>query len=161
MALHFASGAVGSLLGTYDSSYAYPGTHLLEINGTEGRVLVEDTVRRFTLHRAGDEIGRVWQAGYFNDTDRQFHQTFDKHVDDLLQAFREGRPPPVHAHAGRRALALAHAIIHSFQTGTRIDVPPDDDTSRGSAKCEVSSGTRPSERAPIVTVTRVPAGCCW
>jgi predicted dehydrogenase len=66
----------------------------------------------------------VWQAGYFNDADRGFHRTFDRHVDDLLRAFRERRPPPVHARAGRRALALGHAIIRSFETGTRVDVPP-------------------------------------
>jgi myo-inositol 2-dehydrogenase / D-chiro-inositol 1-dehydrogenase len=124
VALHFASGAVGSLLGTYDSSYAYPGTHLLEVNGTQGRVLVEDTVRRFTLHRAGDEVGQVWQAGYFNDTDRAFHATFDRHLDALLPALRAGREPPVPATAGQRALVLAHAVIRSFETGRRVTTTP-------------------------------------
>jgi myo-inositol 2-dehydrogenase / D-chiro-inositol 1-dehydrogenase len=38
IALRFADGAVGSLLGSYDSSYAYGRTHSLEINGTKGRV---------------------------------------------------------------------------------------------------------------------------
>ena len=127
-ALHFANGAVGSLVGSYDSSYAYPATHQLELNGTSGRILIEDTVRRYTFTRAGSEVSSVWQAGYFNDADRQFHRTFDKHVDDLLQAFRARRPPPIHARAGRRALALARAIIDSFETGTRIDVAPDADT---------------------------------
>jgi predicted dehydrogenase len=120
VALQFAGGAVGTLLGSYDSSYAYPGAHLLELNGTAGRALITDTVRSFTLHRAGDELGRSWQAGYFNDTDRDFHATFDRHVDDLLPALREGRPPPVPARAGQRALTLAHAAIHSFETGTRV-----------------------------------------
>jgi myo-inositol 2-dehydrogenase / D-chiro-inositol 1-dehydrogenase len=128
-ALHFANGAVGSLVGSYDSSYAYPETHRLELNGTGGRILVEDTVQRYTFTRAGSETSSVWRAGYFNDTDRQFHRTFDKHVDELLPAFRNRQAPPIHARAGRRALALGHAIIHSFETGTRIDVPPDADTS--------------------------------
>jgi hypothetical protein len=35
VALHFANGAVGSLVGSYDSSYAYPATHHLEVNGTD------------------------------------------------------------------------------------------------------------------------------
>ena len=35
LTLRFANGAVGSLIGTYDSSYAYSGTHTMEINGTE------------------------------------------------------------------------------------------------------------------------------
>jgi myo-inositol 2-dehydrogenase / D-chiro-inositol 1-dehydrogenase len=89
----FADGAVGSLVG----SYAYGGTHSLEINGTTGRVLVEDTVRRYTFQATGDETARVWEAGYFNDHDREFHRTFDRHVDELLAAFRRGEEPPIQA----------------------------------------------------------------
>ncbi len=122
IALHFASGAVGSLVGSYDSSYAYPDTHLLEISGAKGRVLVEDTVRRFTFNRAGNETAEVWQAGYFNDIDREFYKTFDRHMDAMFDAFKSGRQPPVHARAGLRALELAHASIESFTTGRRVDV---------------------------------------
>ena len=120
VSLHFANGAVGSLVGSYDSSYAYPETHRVELNGTRGRVLVEDTVRRYAYTPAGSELSEVWQAGYFNDVDRGFHRTFDRHVDAMLAAFRNGEEPPVHARAGRRALALALAIIRSFETGTRV-----------------------------------------
>ena len=120
VALGFASGAVGSLVGSYDSSYAYPDTHLLEINGRDGRVLVEDTVRRYTFNRAGNETAQVWQAGYFNDTERMFHRLFDRHADAYLAALRAGEQPPIHARAGRRALALAHAIMESFETGRRV-----------------------------------------
>ncbi len=124
LALHFANNAVGSLVGTYDSSYAYPDTHRLEIDGTQGRVVVEDTVRRYSFQAAGNEMAEVWQAGYFNDRDREFHRTFDYHLDALLAAFRRGDPPPVHAQAGRRALELAFAAIESFNTGQRVDVKP-------------------------------------
>ena len=120
VALGFASGAVGSLVGSYDSSYAYPDTHLLEINGRDGRVLVEDTVRRYTFNRAGNETAQVWQAGYFNDTERMFHRLFDRHADAYLAALRAGEQPPIHARAGRRALARAHAIMESFETGRRV-----------------------------------------
>ena len=124
VALRFQNGAVGSLLGSYDSSYAYPGTQLLEINGLAGRVLVEDTVRRFTYTPTGDETSQVWQAGYFNDQDRDFHATFDRHLDELLPAFIDGRPPPVPATAGRRALALAYAIIDSHQSAASVRTLP-------------------------------------
>ncbi len=120
LALHFVNGAVGSLVGSYDSSYAYPDTHLLEVNGSKGRVLIEDTVRRYTFHATGSEVGEVWQAGYFNDRDREFHRTFDLHADDLLQAFRDGREPPIHASTGQRALQLAYTAIESFKTGRRV-----------------------------------------
>jgi myo-inositol 2-dehydrogenase / D-chiro-inositol 1-dehydrogenase len=120
LALRFAGGAVGSLVGSYDSSYAYGGTHSLEINGTRGRVLVEDTVRRYTFQPAGDETAQMWQAGYFNDRDREFHRTFDRHVDELLAAFRRGEEPPVQASTGHRALELAYAAVESFETGRRV-----------------------------------------
>ena len=122
LALRFTSGAVGTLLGSYDSSYAYPDTQVLEINGTKGRVLIEDTARRYTFNSAGSETAEVWQAGYFNDRDRDFHLTFDRHFDQVVQNFRAGKPPPVPAGAGRRALVLAQAAIQSFQLGTRIEV---------------------------------------
>ncbi|MGC3998806.1 MAG: Gfo/Idh/MocA family oxidoreductase [Anaeromyxobacter sp.] len=122
LALHFRSGAVGSLVGSYDSSYAYPSSHQLEINGTRGRLLVEDTVRRFTLNARGSEVAEVWQAGYFNDRDRAFYRLLDRHLDAVLEALRSGGPPPIHARAGRRALLLAYAAIASFQGGRRVEV---------------------------------------
>ena len=123
LSLKFASGSVGSMLGTYDSSYAYPGTHLLELNGTKGRVVVEDTVRRFSFQASGSETAEVWPAGYFNDRDRDFHHTFDRHFEVLMQAFRAGQPPPIHARAGRRALQLATTAIASFESGRRVSAP--------------------------------------
>ena len=122
IALQFQNGAVGTLLGSYDASYAQPGTHQLEINGTRGRVRVEDTVRSFTFHPHGSEVGQCWQAGYFNDRDREFHRTFDRHVDDLVAALRDGRPPPIPAAAGRRAVALAEACVRSFRERRTVDV---------------------------------------
>jgi len=122
LTLRFANGAVGSLVGSYDSSYAYPGTHVLEINGTAGRVVIEDTVRRYTFQRRGDEMREVWQAGYFNDDDRDFHHTFDTYMEATLAAFKAGQEPPVHARAGRRALVLAEAAIAAFESGRRVSV---------------------------------------
>src|SRR5215203_6269050 len=113
---------LGSLLGSYDSSYAYTNTHRLEINGTQGRITVEDTVRRYSFQASGSETAEVWQAGYFNDNDREFHHTFDRHPDALLAAFCRSEPPPVPAEAGHRALKLAHAAIASFTSGQRVAI---------------------------------------
>jgi predicted dehydrogenase len=124
VALEFADGAVGTLLGTYDSSYAYPDTQRVEINGTAGRAVIHDTVRSLELSTAGDETTRIWQAGYFNDEARTFAYTFDRHVDAILGAFRAGAEPPVHARAGRRTLVLADAIIASSEQGTRVSTDP-------------------------------------
>lgn len=122
LALRFASGAVGSLVGTYDSSYAYPDSCRLELNGTAGRVVVDDTVRRFTFQSVGSETAEVWEPGYFNDRDRMFASTFDRHAAAVLAALAAGKPPPVHASAGQRALVLAHAAIESFEKGVRVEV---------------------------------------
>ncbi|MCB2412150.1 Gfo/Idh/MocA family oxidoreductase [Demequina sp. TTPB684] len=122
VALQFASGAVGSLVGSYDSSYAYPDAHVVEVNGTKGRLIIEDTVKRLTVSMAGDETRRVWEPGYFNDEARTFEYTFDRHFDAVLAAFRAGEQPPVHAREGRRALELAMAIIRSFEEGVRVEV---------------------------------------
>jgi myo-inositol 2-dehydrogenase/D-chiro-inositol 1-dehydrogenase len=120
LALTFADGAVGSMVCTYDSSYAYKDTHLLEINGTKGRVMVHDTVQRFSFQAVGNETTEVWEPGYFNDYDREFSRTFDLHLAAVIQAFRRGDPPPVHAQAGKRALQLAWAAIESFTSGKRV-----------------------------------------
>jgi myo-inositol 2-dehydrogenase / D-chiro-inositol 1-dehydrogenase len=122
VALHFAAGAAGALIGSYDSSYAYPGTHWMEINGTKGRILIEDTVQRYSFQAAGSETAEVWQPGYFNDADRQFQLTFDRHMDAILAAFRKGDEPPVHAVCGRRALELALGTIASFEQGRTVAV---------------------------------------
>ena len=120
LSLKFTSGAVGSLVGSYDSSYAYRDTMRLEINGTRGRILIADTVRRFEFQSAGEETAQVWEAGYFNDADREFHRTFDRHMDDILRAFRAGEAPPIDASWGRRMLRLAHAAIESYESGRRV-----------------------------------------
>ena len=124
LSLKFASGAVGSLVGSYDSSYAYPETHRVELNGTGGRILIDDTVKRYTFHRVGEETGEIWAAGYFNDRDREFHRTFDRYLEPMLEAFKRGDAPPVHARAGHRALALAYAAVESYESGRRVTVIP-------------------------------------
>lgn len=123
LALEFENRAVGTMLGSYDSSYAYPDSQLIEVNGTEGRLVIRDTVRELSIQRAGDETASVWRAGYFNDEARDFHGTFDRHVEALLAALRRVDPPPVPASAGRRALQLAVAAIESHAEGRRVAVP--------------------------------------
>jgi predicted dehydrogenase len=120
IAVAFANGAVGSLVGSYDSSYAYPDSQYIEVNGTRGRALVKDTVQELILSTAGEETHRVWRPGYFNDSGRTFTDTFDRHVEDVLAALRAGSDPPIHARAGRRAVQLAEASIRSFTDGVRV-----------------------------------------
>jgi predicted dehydrogenase len=120
IAVQFASRALGSLVGSYDSSYAYPDTQYIEINGTRGRAVIRDTVQELMLSTAGEETHRVWRPGYFNDLGRTFTNTFDRHVEDILTALRAGEEPPIHARSGRRAVELAAASVRSFDDGVRV-----------------------------------------
>jgi predicted dehydrogenase len=119
LALDFENRAVGTMLGSYDSSYAYRDAQHVEINGTEGRLVIHDTVASLTFAKPGDPVERHWHSGYFDDEARTFTATFDRHVDAILKALRTGAQPPIHARAGRRALQLAHAAIRSHESGTR------------------------------------------
>ncbi|MDF2440483.1 MAG: myo-inositol 2-dehydrogenase / D-chiro-inositol 1-dehydrogenase [Abditibacteriota bacterium] len=58
LSLLFQSSSVSTLLGSYDSSYAYPGTQMAELNGTRGRIVMEDMVGRYAFHEAGSKIGQ-------------------------------------------------------------------------------------------------------
>ena len=83
-------------------------------------LVIHDTVRELTISRGRRRVESRWRAGYFDDEARYFAGTFDRHVEAVLAALRAGEEPPVHARAGRRALALAHAVIASHESGTRV-----------------------------------------
>ena len=122
VSMKFKNNAVGSLLGSYDTSYAYPNTHYIEINGSKGRILIEDQVKKYTYNKKNSEVAEVWEAGFFNDYEREFHRTFDEHFNEVINNFINKITPPIHAIAGKRALQLALASIKSMQTNKTINV---------------------------------------
>ena len=122
VSMKFKNNAVGSLLGSYDTSYAYPNTHYVEINGSKGRILIEDQVKKYTFNNKDSENAEVWQAGFFNDYEREFLRTFDEHYNNVIKNFLKGMQPPIHASAGKRALQLALASIKAMQTNKTVNV---------------------------------------
>jgi predicted dehydrogenase len=120
--MKFMNNAVGSLLGSYDTSYAYSNSHYVEINGSKGRMLIEDQVKKYTFNKKNSEVTEVWEAGFFNDYEREFHQTFDEHFNEVIKNFLNNKQPPIHANAGKRALQLALASIKSMQNNKSIKV---------------------------------------
>ncbi|MCR5683342.1 MAG: Gfo/Idh/MocA family oxidoreductase [Clostridiales bacterium] len=120
LSLRFAGGGVGSFLGTFDSSENYTLSHFVEINGTKGRILMEDSVRGYRFQSADSRRAEVWNPAFFRDDERSFNCNLDRHLDALIPALLEGREPPVPAEKGLRALRLAHAAIESFETGRRV-----------------------------------------
>ncbi len=120
LAMRFANDAVGDLLGSYDTSYAYPDTHRCEINGTKGRIVIEDTCRKLTFNRLDDPVAQVWQATFFDDESRNFAGSHDRHVADMIRCFREKLPPPIPARQGYEVLRVCHAAIQSHAKGRRV-----------------------------------------
>ena len=122
VSMKFKNKSVGSLVGSYDTSYAYPNTHYLEINGSKGRILIEDQVRKYSFNKKDNETADVWQSGFFNDYEREFHRTFDEHFNEVIKNFINNKEPPVHAKVGKRALELALFSIESYKKRKRVDI---------------------------------------
>ena len=122
VSMKFKNKSVGSFVGSYDTSYAYPNTHYLEINGSKGRILIEDQVRKYSFNKKDNETADVWQSGFFNDYEREFHRTFDEHFNEVIKKYINNEGPPIHADAGKRTLELALASIKSFKTNKTVEL---------------------------------------
>ena len=122
VSMNFKNKSIGSLLGSYDTSYQYPNSHYVEINGSKGRILIEDQVQKYTFNKKDSETAEVWKAGFFNDYEREFLRTFDEHYKEVINNFIKGKKPPIHAEAGKRALELALASIKSFKLKKVINI---------------------------------------
>jgi predicted dehydrogenase len=120
--LRYENGAIGSFLGTMDANEYNRLSQLIEIGGTDGRILIEDNVRRFSFQKTHVHTEEVWQAGFFKDEERSFNHDIDLYLEDMLRAFKNGEEPPVHAREGLRALEIAYAAIESFNEGKIVHV---------------------------------------
>lgn len=123
LTLKFKSGALGSLIGSFDASDAYPLAHLIELNGSGGRIMIEDSVRKYTFQEKDNPLGETWEAGFFQDEEHAFACNTNRLINETINAFREGKQPPVHAREGLRALKLAYCAIESFEKGIRVTIP--------------------------------------
>jgi myo-inositol 2-dehydrogenase / D-chiro-inositol 1-dehydrogenase len=119
ISLRFANGAVGTLLGSWDSSYSHPRSVVFELSGTEGRVEVENIVDSVRMFRT-DQPGSIeWHPGLF-DRRRDFWRTIDAHIGAFVDAVRDDREPPVSAADGIMALEATFAAIRSFEEGAPV-----------------------------------------
>ena len=115
IAVRFESGAVGTLLGSWDASYDQPQAVTLEVAGLDGRLQVDNLVDEVRLFRADHTGYEGWRPGIFRSDRRDFWRTIDHHVAAFVEAVREGRDPPVTGRDGLRALELTYAAIRSFE----------------------------------------------
>lgn len=117
IAIRFRNGAVGTLIGSWDSSYDHPAAQLLEVCGTKGRVVVENVVDSARFYRHEVPEYREWRPGLFNAERRDFWYTIDAHVHAFVDALLNDEPPPVSGRDGLRTLELTFAAIRSFERG--------------------------------------------
>lgn len=120
VAVRFASGAVGTLLGSWDASYDQPQAVTLEVAGTDGRVQVDNIVDAVRLYRAGRDGYEEWRPGIFRTDRRDFWSTIDRHIVAFVDALLAGDDPPVTGEDGLRALELTYAAIRSFEEGAPV-----------------------------------------
>jgi predicted dehydrogenase len=123
VAVRFASSAVGSLLGSWDSSYEHPGSQRFEYCAVGGRVEVDDVVDAVRLYRNEDDTYREWRPGIFDARRRDFWRTIDAHVHAFVDAILDDRPAPVGATAGVKALELCVACARSFESRRAVQLP--------------------------------------
>jgi UDP-N-acetyl-2-amino-2-deoxyglucuronate dehydrogenase len=145
--IEFQSGAVGTLLA---STAMYPGyRQALEIYGTGGTVIIENSKVRHAQFQSGNEersTGGVKAAppeikDFVAATPSAVAEganvsvqgasnpasiALDGHVEhlkDLIGAIRENRPTFMNGSEARNALELIVAVYRSAQTGKRVDFP--------------------------------------
>ena len=122
IALRFRSGAVGSILGSWDSSNDHPQAQLFEFSGTEGRVVVENVVDAVRLSEHAEAAYSEWRPGLFDTERRDFWHTIDAHLAAFVDCIGRGVSPPVTGEDGLRALELAFAAIRSHEGRAPISV---------------------------------------
>ncbi|MGI8856369.1 MAG: Gfo/Idh/MocA family protein, partial [Thermomicrobiales bacterium] len=136
--IQFASGAIGSLIGTTD---AFPGyTCRLEIVGTGGSVILEDgEIKAWNLK---SELGEVGAYGRSKEEKKAAAATNGKtsgqgaadpaaiswgghafEIRDLIDAIHEDRETALPGREARNALELILAIYRSAETGREVKMP--------------------------------------
>jgi predicted dehydrogenase len=110
----FTNGAVGTMIGSWDSSFNHP-IEYMEVCGTKAYAVVEDIVSEFRLHRHDQRDTIVWRPTIFDERGR-FDSTFGAHVHAFVDALAAGKPAPVTGLDGLRCLEVIEGCIRSFET---------------------------------------------
>lgn len=121
-ALRFGNGAVGSLVGSWDSSYHHPHAQVFEMSGTEGRAVVDNVVDSVRLYRHDEQEYSEWKPGLFATGERDFWNTIDIHVHAFVDAVIRDEGPPVTGDDGLRALEITYAAIRSFESSRPVGI---------------------------------------
>jgi predicted dehydrogenase len=119
--LEFASGAIGTLTGSYDAGPRY-GLELCDLLGSSGRIVIENACEVLNLYsRSSTEIESYERLGGMNG----FGETFQSRISAWLDDLERGVPANAVDAKGEDALAVQlviEAAIRSAETGTVVEV---------------------------------------
>jgi len=121
--LKFASGAVGSLTGSYDIERGHP-MERCEVAGTKGRFVIDDMWREATLYPAGDPVKSVYTNPVFGGV-RDFTDTFRNRLGRFVEQLNGGAAPEEIDGSGADGLAaqkVLAAAIESIKTESVVHV---------------------------------------
>ncbi len=111
--LKFTSGAVGTMIGSWDSSFNHP-IEYMEVCGTRAYIAVENGLTELRIHPHDTEDITVWHPSPFHEGTR-FFDSFRGHIHAFIEALNAGRPVPVTGLDGLRGLQIIEACIASFE----------------------------------------------
>jgi len=125
--LQFESGAVGTFLAGVDGDYKDPDIYQFEMMGEQGRVRVDDAIRRFEYaarphfvqthqeQKGAESLALVWNSHFFDDESRDFGRTTDRHLADFVRAMRAGEPEPIPVEEGLAALEAGQQALTNIR----------------------------------------------
>ena len=116
--LRFASGAIGSLLGSYDMTTAHPFERC-EVAGDRGHLVIDDVYDVLSFYDHTRPEATVWKNSVLGGVNG-FYDTFRYRIRALLEDLESGRPVEASGHDGLAALRVIHAAIRSFEDGRPV-----------------------------------------
>jgi predicted dehydrogenase len=119
-----ASGAAGSLQVSLDGTRLHP-IEFAELRGPAGHAEVHNVVSGFDFYPHDSDLATHWRPQPFGGRDellRFYPTTIARHVEALLPALLEGRPPPVTGQDALAAQRVVEAAIRSWESGRAVEV---------------------------------------
>ncbi len=114
--VQFASGAVGHLTGSYDSSMLHP-IERLEVGGSKGRLVIENVFERLIFYPRASLEKLVIDNPIFGGMG-SFDDTFRNRINRFVEQVQRGGPLDASGDEGLAVQEVIEAAIRSWENGT-------------------------------------------
>lgn len=118
--VQFASGAVGHLTGSYDSSTLHP-IERCEVGGSKGRLVIENVYQKLEFFPRTSPEKLVVENSIMGGV-ASFQETFKNRIDRFVEQVAAGGPLDASGEDGLAAQEVIEAAIRSFEGGTVEEV---------------------------------------